>query len=1712
MPITKPSGNTQVITPNNSGGTSRPVILFSGTVTNSDLDTASNGITRSSSTGIYKIDGDVYFTDTCDLSDFGNITLDIGDKDFYVHPDAPDTTLRNVTLRMTGNRAVSDRAVFKEGSQYNAIGGGFIHAAIDRPAAGDRRYLSVVAAGSISNVQLRAEDYALQEIDALTFLQSGEYSGIRGTRVKRVSADNGTTRLLLHDCDFNSSVLSSGTQIGCYHNANAMLNDCTFLRYSGQAVDISSNDWLDTYSTATDQPQYIYLMGTTSSLLKTNWANRSRNNQAIIRNGSLKYLQAFLGGVPTSQFNYRVYSRLSTDTDAQPRPATPTLTNSEMLLSAGSTAEPVNGAFAVAIIKDEVLYLSGSWVRRNYVGHIIRMRDPAIIFNDYSVSAAQAIISQGRPDNSVPIVLQADPHANTDELSSTNILEINARISFDFSTRTATASSNRTWTPARLYAYYRFILSEPDNYAHPQEWTFDGSILNIGDWSLTFGNNSQLQVQTNKGTEIRTTTGQINPGTGTTNAGITLIDADGVSVQISSPIAGARAILKHGTTTLYHDLPFADLLPLNTTIHVTAKAPGFIYQKYTINTATARSLDVRLPRDPSIDLDVSYETSEINTVSLTRPSQGTLQFDVGAIFLGGQLEKSKRIIDALLSTNMGLQFLADYTDELSGSPLGGSPIVFETYRIRMDVDNDDMDGKIRFNRTATDLEYCRLGSPIHTPAGIAYRAPKRAGHGGVNFDNVILSNVDPAQITEDVVAGIQGEGALLHKLNARMQTEFDNIRLGFFKLDTIENNNYISGFVSEPDDIIMIRGTSHNGGISTVGDVIDKSDGQIKTLGDVSRHIYHAFTSDASLLSVCNFDDSGSKVFMLVHSTLGHQLVQVDRDGLIAAYYTNTTSDSRFALIRNDEAIVLRSVNGKLAIAVGNNTGNITGITPHWDFTGIDLAADAHPSAIFWEGKLYVLIGPTLYLFDYTLDSSDEINGITLDTSYTGYPAGSFICQFQDSLWLYKGGTFTPLDYTYQSITTEWDKFGDAVRQKELSAIESRMTAARAALLDNLDATISSRATPGGIVTAQASILATIAGLPTPPTVAEIRTEMETSSGYLKRIRDRVNPIRFDSTNHIEASIRSIKGTSVQNIDSFKATIPTIPTPPTVAEISTQIERSTGKVKAIEDVVNKFRFSGMADDAGTQKVEAEATVTGTVDSSGLTDAQASQLNSIYSETVIDSDNTSTNIKEGVDALLARITATRAGYLDAAISSRLATTGYTAPPTDYATATKLAEAKTAIDAIPTTHPAFPMIPTPPTAAEIRTELEGTGTKLTSAKATLDKFAFSSSNDVKATLDGEAVTTDADSRTASKSTGFATPANLLAAQAALRSQIDANETKIDAIKTVADSTKSKVDTNLDATVSSRLAAADYTAPDNADITDIKSTVENIETHVTAPTHDHDGDDTTAEVNTLLGEVKAIKDVAAKFGFNSNNDVKSTLDGEEVTTDSASRTASKATGYATPQNVTDSTTAIQTAINTETSAITGAISASHSSTNSKIDAVKAVTDAIKTETDKIQTIDDNVDTTVTQTTADAISSAVETAFLDDDDGRAFLQQILDKVEQAIEDESLAENALAVAIRREVWQHVLNPDDPEDEQVQAQEGLNNARLQINRLDMDLPTNRILLIDLAKAALDWLVRINRANYDITSNQFRFYDSQGDIISFTPPDGKAWASGRELDE
>ncbi|MEW6427337.1 MAG: hypothetical protein AB1568_04800 [Thermodesulfobacteriota bacterium] len=99
----------------------------------------------------------------------------------------------------------------------------------------------------------------------------------------------------------------------------------------------------------------------------------------------------------------------------------------------------------------------------------------------------------------------------------------------------------------------------------------------------------------------------------------------------------------------------------------------------------------------------------------------------------------------------------------------------------------------------------------------------------------------------------------------------------------------------------------------------------------------------------------------------------------------------------------------------------------------------------------------------------------------------------------------------------------------------------------------------------------------------------------------------------------------------------------------------------------------------------------------------------------------TTVDANVDTLLARLTATRAGYLDAAVSSRLAAAGYTAPPTAAAVRTEMDANSTKLanlDAAVSSRLAAAGYTAPPTAIQIRQEIDANSAALAAIAGYID----------------------------------------------------------------------------------------------------------------------------------------------------------------------------------------------------------------------------------------------------------------------------------------------------------------------------------------------------------------------------------------------------------
>ena len=202
----------------------------------------------------------------------------------------------------------------------------------------------------------------------------------------------------------------------------------------------------------------------------------------------------------------------------------------------------------------------------------------------------------------------------------------------------------------------------------------------------------------------------------------------------------------------------------------------------------------------------------------------------------------------------------------------------------------------------------------------------------------------------------------------------------------------------------------------------------------------------------------------------------------------------------------------------------------------------------------------------------------------------------------------------------------------------------------------------------------------------------------------------------------------------------------------------------------------------------------------------------------------------------------------------------------------------------------------TAVEIREEIDTNSQVAQNVSAIKTKVDLLTmiGDAVKATIAGETVTTDTASRNASK-------ADLSALQtsvAGIQSNVANMRVETNAIQGVVTRFQFDSGNQVLADIATGNAIADSVAAIATKIAEIVITNSKVEAvidqEVTTDTASRDASKATIP----LADITAIRTQVGRFGFNANNDVKATLDNEEVVTDAASRNASKAdlTGIAT------------------------------------------------------------------------------------------------------------------------------------------------------------------------------------------------------------------------
>ena len=1114
MPITNPTTTGTVypvdttfpVTRGNTNAT-ESVLVLSGIITTADLDNSpffmnERGVyvlqgydyTDAEGDDIVDLDRHLYFDNTADVRQLRNITIDLNGRYMFIHRDRDNTEFMIFDNVFFVNSINHQSDLIDEGGRWQARGGGYIR----RVETGNSsRWIQ--AGSPFSDVLVKSEEYCERGIESLYFNDAGEYRNITAIGVEFLQlgsqrgSESDATRVLMHDSSFASFLAGWQARIIADGNTNFMLNDCEFTNYVDNTINNTNSGWMRTTSqgSVTDKAAYNYFMGTTSSIVRNSWQNAAHNLQRRLFKGSLKYFQIFKDGVPFNDIHYQVYSKSrhpvnNTLSALTARKFIPTTTNDEMLLDLGTSPPTVNGEIDIAVIKTMISYITGQWRSTEYEDIILRLRHPTIGFQDYVINADQALISQGRPDNHVPLVVQTDPHYFDEGIPS---VETTTNIALNFTTRTVTIDHNRAITPRELYYYLKNFLVRSGNFIHSQFFSYDGNVLDLGNWNLVFGNNCTLQLLGSSGTEIRCLTGTITLGNNFVNDGVTLIDQNGLTVIITSNAPGTRALI-NGTS--FENIPYTGQLPFNAQVPVVAKADGYLFQKYTVDTATQRRLDIRLPQDPALDLDVTFNAVEKAVMTFTRPEAGHLNISLTEVNLIGQREKSKRILDSHFSTNAGLLFLHEYVDELTGSPLNGSPIVFGNYRITMDVDNNDTDGKIRWLKNAYDTARCRFGAPVFTPGKLPYLAPLISGNGQVVFDNQVLSDANSREIAAEVVDQID-DSTLVADVGTALAPRFNAIDTALGTKPTaaeVWNHTII-----EPMD-------DGQGGMTPAISAETYLDTSIpQTIATSQAAIIAAITGlDLSSLSIPTANEI--------------------RDAVWAKIITanpNVNAQNYLISLKADAGILL----GRLTDNRANRLDRIDAdISSRLATTGYTAPSNTSIATILARVDANVSSIPSsVWTFNLRTSPSNINARSMLDTLHQ---------QYADIIAPYIVRMHTELTADQRQEDVEGNivnhetvikKLKD--NEASLATVLARLTGDRAGYLDNLtrlDVDISSRLATSGYTAPPA-----IPAFPTVPTATQIRTEMEKSGTSLALLLARVTSARMA---HLDADISSRLATS----------------------------------------------------------------------------------------------------------------------------------------------------------------------------------------------------------------------------------------------------------------------------------------------------------------------------------------------------------------------------------------------------------------------------------------------------------------------------------------------------------------------------------------------------------------------------------------------------------
>lgn len=424
-------------------------LQLSGTVTNSEFYSATStaGLTKTTD-GVYRLDADVRVMNGADVSGLKNIIISLNTKDIYI--EDPNIEFNELTFYEAGSRAVEDRSVFRlsgSGDFPKLTDCQFIHNITGNPGGADPRYLTQLQLNGMDRTVFRASEFSEQEIDAVSFGDSGDYSNISGIRVKRfLSAsdkDANLIRVIVRDLVQSSGVYSNGGILGVYNGSSIMVSN-----WSREGLGGTSTNWLDNYNSQLGT-HYVHLLGTATDHYMSNAAGiGNRKTTLNITKGGHKHYKFVNGeGAKFGYFDNRSGS-------VELAKSFPVLTNSEMLDTA--TTKTIGSDEKVEFITRSMrtYYNGSSWVEQNVNGWKYRVRKYGKQFIEQSFTNSNIEDVEGSKDSFAPINLLEDT-----SITESNEATVSAYTGISISGTTITLSSG-TWTPSKLYDYCRYWLKE----------------------------------------------------------------------------------------------------------------------------------------------------------------------------------------------------------------------------------------------------------------------------------------------------------------------------------------------------------------------------------------------------------------------------------------------------------------------------------------------------------------------------------------------------------------------------------------------------------------------------------------------------------------------------------------------------------------------------------------------------------------------------------------------------------------------------------------------------------------------------------------------------------------------------------------------------------------------------------------------------------------------------------------------------------------------------------------------------------------------------------------------------------------------------------------------------------------------------------------------------------------------------------------------------